>query len=76
MPSATTTASDPARIEVVTSVQRRRRWSLSETLRAVEEASLPGMTVSYIARKYGMAPSLLFKWRRLMSEGGPGSRPR
>ena len=70
MPSATTTASDPARIEVVTSVQRRRRWSLSETLRAVEEASLPGMTVSYIARKYGMAPSLLFKWRRLMSEGG------
>lgn len=70
MPSATTSASDAARVEVVTSVQRRRRWSLSEKLRAVEEASLPGMTVSYIARKYGMAPSLLFKWRRLMSEGG------
>ena len=70
MPSATTTASDPACIEVVTSVQRRRRWSLSEKLRAVEEASAPGMTVSYIARKYGMHPSLLFKWRRLMTEGG------
>ena len=70
MPSATTSASDSNRIEVVTSVQRRRRWSLSEKLQAVEEAALPGMTVSYIARKYGMAPSLVFKWRRLMSEGG------
>jgi transposase len=55
---------------VVTGVQRRRRWSLTEKLRAVEEASLPGMTISYIARKYGIHPSLLFKWRRLMSEGG------
>jgi len=55
---------------VVTSVQRRRRWPLSEKLRAVEEASAPGMIVSSIARKYGIAPSLLFKWRRLMTEGG------
>ena len=70
MPRATTRASDPDRVEVVTSVQRRRRWPLSEKLRAVEEASAPGMTVSYIARKYGIAPSLLFKWRRLMTEGG------
>lgn len=70
MPSATTSASDPDRVEVVTSVQRRRRWPLSEKLRAVEEASAPGMTVSYIARKYGIAPRLLFKWRRLMMEGG------
>jgi transposase len=70
MPGAMTSASDRDRVEVVTSVQRRRRWPLSEKLRAVEEASAPGMTVSYIARKYGIAPSLLFKWRRLMAEGG------
>lgn len=43
----------PERVEVVT---RRRRWSLSEKLRAVEEASAPGVTVSYIARKYGRSP--------------------
>jgi transposase len=70
MPSAMTSASGSDRVEVVTSVQRRRRWPLSEKLRAIEEASAPGMTVSYIARKYGIAPSLLFKWRRLMTEGG------
>src|SRR5688500_8627532 len=70
MPTAMTSASDPERVEVVTSVQRRRRWSLSEKLRAVQETTAHGMTVSYIARKYGMAPTLLFKWRRLMAEGG------
>jgi hypothetical protein len=42
MPGAMTSASDPDRVEVVTSVQRRRRWPLSEKLRAVEEASSPG----------------------------------
>ena len=30
----------------------------------------PGMTVSAVARLYGVAPSLLFQWRRRMSEGG------
>lgn len=56
-------------VELVTSVQRRR-WTLDEKLRIVEESSLPGMSVSYVARKHGIAPSLLFRWRKLMSEGG------
>ena len=30
----------------------------------------PGMTVSAVARQHGVSPSLLFGWRRLMSEGG------
>ena len=29
-------------IEVVTGVERRRRWSLGEKLKAVEESRLPG----------------------------------
>lgn len=57
-------------IDVITSVQRRRRWTLAEKLRAVEELNVPGMTVSYVARKYAISPSLLFRWRKLMSEGG------
>lgn len=56
-------------VELVTSVQRRR-WTLDEKLRIVEESSLPGMSVSFVARKHGIAPSLLFRWRKLMSEGG------
>ena len=70
MPDAMHSASGFDRIEVVTGVERRRRWSLGEKLRAVEESRLAGMSVSYVARKYGIAPSLLFRWRKLMAEGG------
>jgi transposase len=60
----------PSRVEVITSVQRRRRWSAAEKVRLVEETMQPGMSVSYIARRAGVAPSLLFNWRRRMLEGG------
>jgi hypothetical protein len=33
------------RVEVITSVQRRRRWSVAEKVRLVEEAMQPGMSV-------------------------------
>lgn len=70
MPGAIHSVSDFERVEVVTGVERRRRWSLGEKLKAVEESRSLGMTVSYVARKYGIAPSLLFRWRKLMAEGG------
>jgi transposase len=57
------------RIEVITGVQRRRRWSVEEKVRLVEESSRPGMSVSYVARIHGIAPSQLFHWRRRMAEG-------
>ena len=58
------------RVEVITSVQRRRRWSVAEKIRLVEETLQPGMSVSFVARKHGLSPSLLFKWRQRMAEGG------
>jgi transposase len=36
----------------------------------VEEAMQPGLSVSYVARRHGVAPSLLFAWKRRMQEGG------
>jgi len=56
-------------IEVITSVQRRRRWSASEKVRMVEETFEPGMTVSLVARRHGVAPNQLFTWRRLVAQG-------
>jgi transposase len=38
-----TSSSD--RIEIIASVQRRRRWAASEKVRMVEETFEPGMTV-------------------------------
>lgn len=58
------------RVEVITSVQRRRRWTTAEKVRLVEEAMQPGMSVSYVARRAGIAPSQLFAWKRRMLEGG------
>mgnify|MGYP003382394074 FL=1 len=67
-------SSDPisptARVEVITSVQRRRRWSTSEKVRLVEEAMQPGSSVSLVARRHGLSPSLLFSWKKRMIEGG------
>lgn len=61
---------DFQRIEVITGTARRRRWTTEEKLRIVEESLQPGMTVSYVARRHGVAPNLLFRWRKLMREGG------
>ena len=58
------------RVEVITSVQRRRRWTTAEKARLVEEAMQPGSSVSFVARRYGLSPSLLFRWKRRMVEGG------
>lgn len=58
------------RVEVITSVQRHRRWSVAEKVRLVEEAMQPGMSVSYVARRAGISPSQLFAWKRRMLEGG------
>lgn len=57
------------RVEVVTSVERRRRWTAYEKREIVEETYRPGMSVSIVARKHGISPSQLFKWRRHMEEG-------
>lgn len=63
------TSSKNFKSEVITSVQRRRRWAPAEKKSVVMETYEPGMTVSYVARKHGIAPSQLFYWRRKMEEG-------
>ena len=35
----------------------------------VEETFEPGMTVSLVARRHGVAPNQLFTWRRLVAHG-------
>ncbi len=55
--------------EVITSVQRRRRWSAEEKARIVQETFAPGMSVSLVARQHGIAPNQVFTWRRLYADG-------
>jgi transposase len=59
-----------SKVEVITGVARRRRFSTDLKLAVVAETMQPGMSISYVARRHGLSPSLVFRWRRLMSEGG------
>src|ERR1700733_1237781 len=53
----------------VFAVQRRRFFSAEEKQRLVQETLQPGMTISLVARQHKLSPSLLFRWRKLASEG-------
>lgn len=57
-------------IEIITDGGRRRRWSAVEKLRIVEETLDDRASISVVARRNGVAPNLLYRWRRLMLEGG------
>lgn len=52
------------RIEVITSVERRRRWSAAEKARLVAAMAEPGAVVTQVARASGVETSLLYRWRR------------
>jgi len=58
-----------AKVEVVTTIQRRRRWSVAEKLEILAEAEQPGMSMSYVARKHGIAATQIFKWKKLKEAG-------
>jgi transposase len=53
-----------AAIEVITSVERRRRWSTAEKERLVAASLERGASVSAVARAAGLHPGQLFGWRR------------
>ena len=42
---------------------RRRRFTAQQNLRLLEEAALPGNSISETARTYGIYPSQMFQWR-------------
>jgi transposase len=59
-------------VEVITSVQRRRRWSRAEKERIVAAALEPGMVASEVAREAGIHTSQLFRWRQELCKRAPG----
>src|SRR5215469_7926669 len=59
-----------SKVDVISGVARRRRFSTELKVALVAETMQPGMSISYVARRHGLSPSLVFRWGRLMSEGG------
>jgi transposase len=58
-------------IEVITSVQRRRRWSRAEKERIVAASMEPGVVASEVARAAGIHTSQLFRWRQQLCRREP-----
>jgi transposase len=59
----------PSRVEVVTSVQRRRRWTPEQKLEIVKQTNEPGSSVSIVARQFGISAAQLFQWRKAYLQG-------
>jgi transposase len=57
-----------SRVEVITSVERPRRWSRAEKEQLVAASFEPGVTASEVARAAGIHASQLFRWRKELSE--------
>src|SRR5687767_15868262 len=62
-----TNADSFRRVEVITGVGRRRRWTDEEKARIVAESFDPATTVSAVARRYGLHASQLFMWQRQLA---------
>ncbi len=60
-------------VEVITSVQRRRRWSRAEKERIVAAAIEPGAIASEVARAAGIHVSQLFRWRQQLCSRAPAA---
>ncbi len=62
------------RFDVV--AETRRHWSLAEKRKIVAEACVPFANVSAVARRHGVKPALLYRWKKELGTQSqePGGR--
>jgi transposase len=56
-----------ARLEIVSGVERRRRWSDDAKLRILAEADEPGARIGEVARRHDIYPAQICAWRHTFS---------
>ena len=56
-------------LEIISGVERRRRWSVADKLRIVAEADEPGAKVAEVARRHEVSRSILWTWRKQARAG-------
>ena len=56
-------------LEIISGVERRRRWSVADKLRIVAEADEPGARVAEVALRHEISRSILWTWRKQARAG-------
>ena len=56
-------------------VSTRRSWAVWEKRAIVDEARRATSSISAVARRHGITPSLLFRWRRELRQQAPSAEP-
>ena len=64
-----------ARVEVITGVERRRRWSVDEKRAIVAESFAPGAVVAEVARRADISPGQIYRWRQEVHAAVAGFAP-
>src|ERR1700736_2140694 len=59
-------------IEVLSSPERRRRWSAEQKRSLVAEAFASGASVCEVARRADVVPSLIYRWRQELRTAAAG----
>jgi transposase len=56
-------------MEIISGVERHRRWRLEDKLRIVAEAEAPGAVFALVARRHEVSRGQLWKWRTQVRSG-------
>jgi transposase-like protein len=56
-------------LEIITGIERRRRWRDEDKLRILAEIDRPGSKVSEVARRHDVSRGLVWQWRRDLRDG-------
>jgi transposase len=62
-------------VQIISGVERRRRWRPEEKLRVVAELEQPGACFAEVARRHDVSRGLLWNWRRQVRDGTLGASP-
>ena len=61
-----------ARVQVMTGVERRRRWSQDQKRAVVAAAFAPGAVVAEVARQADLCPGQIYRWRQDLAAASSG----
>ena len=62
-------------MEIITGVERRRRWRPEEKLRILSELEGPGVKFAEVARRHEVSRGLLWTWRNQVRRGALAAEP-